>query len=298
MARSESGQAAFGPGRRREHPARPSRCRRSEPAALPRSPRPRFKASSTSSPASAAPRSVRRRYSTLHAVFAYAVASDWLGRSPCRGINLPAVTTTRSRKLTAEQIGSIAAAHRDSFYVPWVVRYLEAVVSEKPSPIQALAMSFDTTEDRAAEILRQAHRRQLLPPATADWAKDNIIDHSRRLLAGPGTGSKVGKYEAMVWLGAVIGLRWSEVAGLRIDRRKPGHLGPAQTDHRAKPDHGFVFADLAAEEYGAREQPARMVDDVVFGPAPCRRRRSWRRWSLAEDLCAVFGVVSKDIANA
>ncbi len=154
-------------------------------------------------------------------MFAYAVASDWLGRSPCRGINLPAVTTTRSRKLTAEQIGSIAAAHRDSFDVPWVVRYLEAVVSEKPSPIQALAMSFDTTEDRGAEILRQAHRRQLLPPATADWAKDNIIDHSRRLLAGPGTGSKVGKYEAMVWLGAVIGLRWSEVAGLRIGSVDP-----------------------------------------------------------------------------
>jgi hypothetical protein len=26
------------------------------------------------------------------------------------------------------------------------------------------------------------------------------------------------KYEAMVWLGAVLGLRWGEVAGLRVGR--------------------------------------------------------------------------------
>jgi integrase len=164
----------------------------------------------------AAPRSIRRWYSTLHAVFAYAVASDWLGRSPCRGINLPAVTTTRSRRLTAEQVGSIAAAHRDSFYIPWVVRYLEAVVADKPSPTRALAMSFGTTEDRATEILREARRRQLLAAATPDWPKDEVIEYSRRLLAGTGANTSVGEYEAMVWLGAVLGLRWSEVAGLRI----------------------------------------------------------------------------------
>jgi integrase len=165
---------------------------------------------------SAAPTSVRRWYSTLHAVFAYAVASDWLGRSPCRGINLPAATTTRSRRLTAEEIGSIAAAHRDSFYIPWIVRYLEAVVADEPSPTKALAMSFGTTEDRATGILLEASRRQLLPAATGDWSKDKIVEYSRRLLAGRDANTSVSEHEAMVWVGAVLGLRWSEVAGLRI----------------------------------------------------------------------------------
>lgn len=85
----------------------------------------------------AAPRSVRRWYGTLHAIFAYAVASDWLGRSPCRNIHLPPVTSTRRARLTAEQIDAIAEA---------------------------------------------------MDP----------------------------RYRPMVWLGAILGWRWEEVAGLRI----------------------------------------------------------------------------------
>jgi integrase len=85
----------------------------------------------------AAPRTVRRQYGVLGAIFAYAVAADWLGRSPCRNINLPAVTTRRRRALSDTDIAAIAAA----------------------------------TPDR---------------------------------------------YRAMVWLGAVLGLRWSEVAGLVV----------------------------------------------------------------------------------
>lgn len=33
-----------------------------------------------------APRTVRREYAVLRAMFAYAVGSDWLARSPCRRI--------------------------------------------------------------------------------------------------------------------------------------------------------------------------------------------------------------------
>ncbi|MGH3429918.1 MAG: site-specific integrase, partial [Mycobacteriales bacterium] len=84
-----------------------------------------------------AARTVRRRYGVLRAIFAYAVQADWLGRSPCRGIKLPAVTSTRRTLLSAEDVGRIAEA-----------------------------------------------------------------------TAGP--------YRAMVWLGAILGLRWSEVAGLTV----------------------------------------------------------------------------------
>jgi integrase len=57
-----------------------------------------------------APRTVRRQYGVLASIFAYAVGADWLGRSPCRGINLPAVRSTRRMKLSREQVAGIADA--------------------------------------------------------------------------------------------------------------------------------------------------------------------------------------------
>jgi integrase len=46
----------------------------------------------------------------LQAIFGYAVAADWLGRPPCRSINLPAVTTTRRRALSDKEVAAIAEA--------------------------------------------------------------------------------------------------------------------------------------------------------------------------------------------
>jgi integrase len=85
----------------------------------------------------AAPRSVRRWYSTLRAIFSHAIASEWLVRSPCRRIHLPPVTSTRRTSLSADQVARIAEA----------------------------------TDER---------------------------------------------YRAMIWIGAVLGWRWEEVAGLRV----------------------------------------------------------------------------------
>ncbi len=88
---------------------------------------------------SASPRTVRRQYSTLRAMFAFAVQCDWIGGTPCRAIKLLQVTSTRRHTLTADAVTAIADA----------------------------------------------------------------IDP---------------RYRPMVWLGAVIGLRWSEAAGLRVGR--------------------------------------------------------------------------------
>jgi integrase len=84
-----------------------------------------------------APRTVDRQYDVLRAMFAYAVRSDWLSRTPCRGIKLPAVTSTRRRALSVEDVVTLAES----------------------------------------------------------------IDP---------------RYKTMVWLGAVLGLRWAEVAGLNV----------------------------------------------------------------------------------
>jgi len=80
---------------------------------------------------------VRRQYAVLAAMFRYATICDWLIRTPCRGINLPAVETVEHTPVTPETVAAIAEA-------------VEA------------------------------------------------------------------RYRPMVWLGAVLGLRWGEVAGLTV----------------------------------------------------------------------------------
>jgi len=82
-------------------------------------------------------RSVRRDYDVLRAIFSYAVANDWLARSPCRNIRLPAVDRSKRHDLTPDDVGKIA----------------------------------DRMPDR---------------------------------------------YRPMVWVGGVLGLRWSEVIGLKV----------------------------------------------------------------------------------
>jgi integrase len=86
-----------------------------------------------------APRTVKRNYEVLRAMFGYAVRNDWLTRTPCRNVKLPAVDGTRRYDLTPEDVARIA-------------------------------------------------------------------DHVEV------------EYQSMIWIGAALGLRWSEVAGLRVGR--------------------------------------------------------------------------------
>jgi integrase len=86
-----------------------------------------------------APKTVSRAYGVVRAMFTYAVQSDMLVRSPCRGIKLPRIEPRSRRLLTADDVATLAAA---------------------------------TSED----------------------------------------------YRAMVWLGSIVGLRFSEIAGLRVGR--------------------------------------------------------------------------------
>jgi len=65
------------------------------------------------------PRTVVRTYGTLRAVFNYAVASDWIGRSPCRDINLPKRRATKRRVPTPDELVTLADAMR-SDYAPMV----------------------------------------------------------------------------------------------------------------------------------------------------------------------------------
>jgi integrase len=84
----------------------------------------------------AEPRTVRRQFGVLRAIFTYAVSADFLGRSPCRDIKLPEVKPLHRRLPSADQL---------------------AVLAEE-----------------------------------------------------------LGPYGLMMWIGVLTGLRWAEVAGLRV----------------------------------------------------------------------------------
>jgi integrase len=55
-----------------------------------------------------AARTVRRQYGTLRAILRYAVNADFIARSPCREINLPALTQQRRHVVTADELAALA----------------------------------------------------------------------------------------------------------------------------------------------------------------------------------------------
>jgi integrase len=58
--------------------------------------------------AARAPRTVRREYAVLRAILNYAVRLDMVGRSPCRGINLPEVKPLRRHIVSAVEVSRLA----------------------------------------------------------------------------------------------------------------------------------------------------------------------------------------------
>ena len=54
------------------------------------------------------PASVSRQYATLRAIFNYAVTTDMLRRSPCRGVNLPPVEPRESPLVSAQDLEYLA----------------------------------------------------------------------------------------------------------------------------------------------------------------------------------------------
>lgn len=56
------------------------------------------------------PRTARRTYGVVRAVFAMAVERDYLGRTPCRGIRLPRVERVERRVVTPAELAALAEA--------------------------------------------------------------------------------------------------------------------------------------------------------------------------------------------
>lgn len=91
-----------------------------------------------------APRTVRRQYDVVRALFAYSVVSDWIARSPCRGIDLPRVEALQRQVLAPEDVAKVAAV-MDPLYSPMV--WLGAVLGLRWGEVAGLTV-------RSLDLLR------------------------------------------------------------------------------------------------------------------------------------------------
>ncbi len=183
------------------------------------------------------PRTVRRQFGVLRAVFRFAVERDYIARSPCRGIKLPEIRDTARRVVSAGEL-----------------------------------------ERLAVEL-------------------------------GP-------KHVAMAYLGAVLGLRWGECAGLRVGRidflrstiaiaeqitRGPGgrHVtGPPKSEAgRRTLAMPAALAVMLTEHLARRGLTGGDVDALVFGTLHYER---WRRrvWLPAVARARLDGLTFHDLRRA
>jgi len=125
-----------------------------------------------------APRTVRRALGVVRAMFAHAVVTDMVGRSPYRGIKLPRVDPTRRRIPTTAQLLTLIHAIPER-YRPMI--YSSVVLGLRFSEVAALRVDqVDTVRGRlsvAETLTRDAQGRPVFgPPKSAA---------SRRTLAMP-----------------------------------------------------------------------------------------------------------------
>jgi len=112
-----------------------------------------------------APRTARRQYDVIRALFAYAVASDWLARSPCRGIDLPRVEALRRRVISPEDVSKVAAAIEPR-YSPMV--WLGAVLGLRWGEVAGLTVGSVDLLRRTLTVNEQLGRdRRLGPPKSS-----------------------------------------------------------------------------------------------------------------------------------
>ena len=147
--------------------------------------------------AKAAPRTVRRQYATLRAMFAFAVQCDWISRTPCRAVKLPPVTSTRRHTLTPADVTAIAEA-TEPLYRPMV--WLGAVLGLRWSEVAALRVGrvdfLQRTLTVAEAVTRDGKGRPVLsppksaagsrtlaiPPALADILAGHMVNCGLRLV--------------------------------------------------------------------------------------------------------------------
>jgi integrase len=112
-----------------------------------------------------APRSVRRNYDVVRAVFSYAVDADYIARSPCRKIKLPEVHSEDRHIITADELARLGEALGPE-YMP--IAYLGAVLGLRWGECAGLRVGrigfLAGTIEVAEQITRGEHGRHFAGP--------------------------------------------------------------------------------------------------------------------------------------
>ncbi|MGP0109407.1 MAG: tyrosine-type recombinase/integrase [Acidimicrobiales bacterium] len=116
-----------------------------------------------------APKTVDRTYGTLRAAFAYAVAAELIGRSPCHDVNLPKAVKRKRRVVGPDDVVKLSNA-MDPRYAPmvWVgallgLRWGE-VAGLRIGSLDLLVRSLKVTET----VTRDEHGRPTLGPPKSE----------------------------------------------------------------------------------------------------------------------------------
>lgn len=137
------------------------------------------------------PRTVRRTYGVMRAVFRFAVDEDLIVRSPCRGIHLPSVTQERRPEVGVDELAALADALGPD-YAP--MAYLGVLCGLRWGEVAALRVrSFDFLERgtvTVTETVTRAHGRQDVGEPKSEAGRrtltlpaplrDVLADHLRR----------------------------------------------------------------------------------------------------------------------
>lgn len=140
---------------------------------------------------SCAPRTTRRQYDVLRAIFAFAVANDELLRTPCRQIKLPVPGKGRGRALSADDVWRLATAMPRA-YAPMV--WLGAVLGLRWGEVAGLQRRSISFERSAVLVGVQLDRQGLIAPPKSDagirvlGTPDVLLDMLREHLADPNVG--------------------------------------------------------------------------------------------------------------
>jgi integrase len=128
------------------------------------------------------PRSVRRCYDVLRAIFNYAVESDVIARSPCRAVKLPAVESGPRHVITADEL-AVLAEEVGPANAPMV--YLGALLGLRWGEVAGLRVGrvdfLAGTIDVSEQLTRGEHGRAVLGPPKS-VAGRRVLSVSRPLL--------------------------------------------------------------------------------------------------------------------
>ena len=101
-----------------------------------------------------APRTTKRHYGILRAIMASAVAADMIGRSPCRGVRLPAAGDSASHVVDGGELQLLAAALGPS-YGP--MAYLGAVLGLRWGEVAGMRVGGSSGSEERSRSPNRSH---------------------------------------------------------------------------------------------------------------------------------------------